>query len=71
MEDGFPRRKGFRGTAENAKTKVCLRCEVATPLCMHVVDWHQVRWRTEGRCHHQVEKRALPVWGPVQLCSRR
>jgi hypothetical protein len=62
-------RKGFRGNAENAKTKLCMRWAPKggllsrRPLPMAP---QQPIWRPVA----QVEEWALPLWRSVQLRTR-
>jgi len=54
---GAPQRRGFRGNEQNAKTKICMRCETAHALgaldagvLMSAVSARM--WQRRRRCHH-------------------
>ena len=62
-------RKGFRGNAENSKTKLCMRWVPTEHLLSprpHSIAPQQPIWRPVA----QVEERPLPLWRSVQLRTR-
>ena len=58
-EYGSDDKRGFRGTSENAKTKICMRYAFALHDC--TTD-HRSEAQADSACFYQMESRPLPFW---------
>ena len=67
-------RKGFRGNAENAKTKLCMRWAPGRRDCMQAAQMVRTRALSDWAASHapgaQVEERALQIRRAVQFRAR-